>query len=178
MSFYEQEIARKGRSSRSLRKEEFLPPLPRKRKASSKKKKKAVAPTRRYMSEFGHMITPLQEEVVPPPYDEEVDQASHKPMTGPEIIQALGGESARFSPWSRREARSDLKPKGPVIDPVWGHVPAKDRKVLEGLESGPEIWRKYAKPQEPAVQTFMTGATMAFDLVSMLNDMDSEEHPR
>jgi len=186
MSFYEQEIARKGRSSRSLRKEEFLPPLPHKKKASSKKKRKAVAPNRQYMSEFGHIVYPPHEEVIrsddqndePPPYEGEVDEASHKPMTGPEIIQALGGSNARFSPWSRREARTDIKPKGPVVDPVWGHVPVKDRKVLEGLESGPEIWRKYAKPQEPAVQTFMSGATMAFDLVTMLNNMDSEEYPR
>jgi len=61
MSFYEQEVARKGRSSRSLRKEEPLPPLPRKKKASSKGKKKAAAAKRRYMSEFGHIVEPAAE---------------------------------------------------------------------------------------------------------------------
>jgi len=114
LPFHEQEIVRKGRSARTLKREESLPSLPRKKKTSSKTKKKKTVKSRRYVSEQGHIV-------VPPP--EEEGNSHELRMTGPEVIQALGGPSASFSGVSRRQAREinpglqlREKPSNPSLD--------------------------------------------------------------
>jgi hypothetical protein len=159
MSFYEQEIARKGRSSRTLREEKVLPPLPRKKKISSKRRKrKTVARPRQYMSEFGHMVHPLQEEVV---RSEDQNDPSLR-MTGPQVIEALGGPTASFSGITRRQAR-EIEPgvqlrekhvdssldmtsvKHPLFDvdarKDW-RIPEKFREKISALGGDPTIFRR------------------------------------
>jgi len=78
-------------------------------------------------------------------------------MTGPEIVAALGGSNAPFSPFTRREGRvidqgkvGTFHPRAkfdPDPDKDYRDIPPRVKFALDSLNSGYSSWRKQGDPR-------------------------------